>query len=235
MILNNKGSLLPVAVASMLIIMVAGLATMKLFSMQNLVSVADQAKIRTYYAAEGVIEKTRYFIDHIDLTNELLISATSGASWEDSSSPRRAWTEGSTICFKTWSSDDSTSMKPVVQISSATLTRANDTERGSIAKLAGAYANYADAVNYKTGEDTTGKGGTYCITATASATVSNNFASQTITTTLKYYFVSAGMAVYQTDPETGAIVTNPETGLEVFVSTDTVRKFVCWRKTVTIN
>ena len=63
-ILNTKGSILPITITGLVIMMVAGLACMKMFSFQNKLNDFDKIKLRVQYAAEGAVEICRGLIAH---------------------------------------------------------------------------------------------------------------------------------------------------------------------------
>ncbi len=69
-ILNNKGSILPVTVTAMVVIMVAGLACLKMFSVQNTLNNYDRVKVRLNYAAMGAVEICRAAISSAENTND---------------------------------------------------------------------------------------------------------------------------------------------------------------------
>ncbi|MBQ3834796.1 MAG: pilus assembly PilX N-terminal domain-containing protein [Elusimicrobia bacterium] len=202
MILNNKGSLLPVAVASMLIIMVAGLAVMKLFSMQNLVSVADRTKLKTYYAAEGAIEYARYHIDR--MSHEDLFDETSSGA-------KTMTLNNCTVTISKLSDDERNSTKPQY-----------------IREIGNLYNVYEHQGSSSNGLPETILGA-YKIRVSTSAVVENHFAKQTIETTLTYFFVSSSTYYYKEKIEEGQPTTY------VFDSSDTAKKFVCWRKSTTVS
>ena len=59
---SNKGSILPVTVVAMLIMVALGLVCLQMFQAENIIQVQQQTKVRTFYAAEGAIEMFRGFI-----------------------------------------------------------------------------------------------------------------------------------------------------------------------------
>lgn len=62
MILKIKGSILPVTVVAMLIMTIIGFICIQMFMLQNMLNTVDQARVRTFYAAEGAIEMLRGYI-----------------------------------------------------------------------------------------------------------------------------------------------------------------------------
>lgn len=56
---NKKGTILPVTIVSMFIMIVVAYTCIKMFIVQNIMSTTDQLKIRTFYAAEGAIERQK--------------------------------------------------------------------------------------------------------------------------------------------------------------------------------
>lgn len=63
MLKNNKGTVLVIAVTAMIIMIVIGMVCLKIYETQSLLDVYEQARIRTFYAAEGAIEMMRGYID----------------------------------------------------------------------------------------------------------------------------------------------------------------------------
>ncbi|GEM_PF-2247215 len=59
MIKNNKGAVIIVTVVSMFILTIIGFVCIEMFIAQNMLVAADVAKIRTFYAADGVVEMLR--------------------------------------------------------------------------------------------------------------------------------------------------------------------------------
>jgi Tfp pilus assembly protein PilX len=60
---KKKGSILPVTVVAMLIMTIIGLICIQMFMLQNMMNTVDQARTRTFYAAEGAIEMLRGYIN----------------------------------------------------------------------------------------------------------------------------------------------------------------------------
>ncbi len=73
---NTKGSILPVTVTAMVVIMVAGLACLRTFSYQNKLNNLDKTKIRLQYAAEGAVEICRSQIGGGDFLSHNVTSWT---------------------------------------------------------------------------------------------------------------------------------------------------------------
>lgn len=87
MIKNNKGAVIIVTVVSMFILTIIGFVCIEMFIAQNMLVAADVAKIRTFYAADGVVEMLRGQINRFcpDGTTNYLDAAIpplgSTASW----------------------------------------------------------------------------------------------------------------------------------------------------------
>lgn len=64
MIRNNKGAILVVTIVSMMILTIIGYVTLQMVSNQNVMDTYNQTKIRVDYAAEGIVEKARGYIDY---------------------------------------------------------------------------------------------------------------------------------------------------------------------------
>ena len=65
MINNNKGAILLITVVSMMILTIIGYITLQMVSSQGVMDTYDQTKIRVDYAAEGMVERARGYIDYI--------------------------------------------------------------------------------------------------------------------------------------------------------------------------
>ncbi len=63
MIKNQKGSILVVTVISMFVLTVIGFICLEMFVSQNILVSTDVAKIKTFYAADGVVEMLRGYIN----------------------------------------------------------------------------------------------------------------------------------------------------------------------------
>jgi len=59
MIKNNKGAVIITTIVSMFILTIIGFVCIEMFIAQNMLVAADVAKIRTFYAADGVAEMLR--------------------------------------------------------------------------------------------------------------------------------------------------------------------------------
>lgn len=59
MIKNNKGAVIIITIVSMFILTIIGFVCIEMFIAQNMLVAADVAKIRTFYAADGVAEMLR--------------------------------------------------------------------------------------------------------------------------------------------------------------------------------
>lgn len=80
MALSNRGTILPVTIVSMTVMMIIGIICLQMFSAQNILDTYDQVKLRTFYSAESTIEMMRGYIDYI--TNIKMQS--NGDSWNNS-------------------------------------------------------------------------------------------------------------------------------------------------------
>ena len=65
MIKNNKGAILVVTIVSMMILTIIGYITLQMVSNQNVMDTYDQTKIRVDYAAEGIVNRARGYIDYV--------------------------------------------------------------------------------------------------------------------------------------------------------------------------
>lgn len=65
MINNNKGAILLVTIVSMMILTIIGYITLQMTSSQGVADTYEQAKIRVEYAAEGMVERARGYIEYI--------------------------------------------------------------------------------------------------------------------------------------------------------------------------
>lgn len=63
MIINKKGTILPVTVIAMTIMMIIGLISLKMFQLRNVLMAEDILKLRLFYSAEGCVEIMRAGID----------------------------------------------------------------------------------------------------------------------------------------------------------------------------
>ncbi len=63
MIKNKKGSILVITVISMFILTIIGFICLEMFVSQNILIATDVAKIKTFYAADGVVEMLRGYIN----------------------------------------------------------------------------------------------------------------------------------------------------------------------------
>lgn len=61
--LKEKGSILPVTIVAMLIMTIVGLICVQMFMLQNIMNTVDQARTRTFYAAEGATEMLRGYVN----------------------------------------------------------------------------------------------------------------------------------------------------------------------------
>lgn len=62
---NNKGGILVITIVSMMILTIIGYVTLKMLSKQNVIDAYDQAKMKTDYYAEGIVERARGYIDYV--------------------------------------------------------------------------------------------------------------------------------------------------------------------------
>lgn len=63
MLNNSKGTVLVVAVVSMMIMMIIALVCLQIYTNQGIIDTYDQIKMRTFYSAEGAVEIMRAHID----------------------------------------------------------------------------------------------------------------------------------------------------------------------------
>ena len=78
MIKNNKGAILVVTIVSMMILTIIGYVTLQMVSNQNVMDTYDQTKIRVDYAAEGIVERARGYIDYITMKKSTSTPASDG-------------------------------------------------------------------------------------------------------------------------------------------------------------
>lgn len=71
MINNNKGAILLVTVVSMMILTIIGYITLQMVTSQGVTDTYEQARIRTEYAAEGIVERAKGYIKYIVEQNML--------------------------------------------------------------------------------------------------------------------------------------------------------------------
>lgn len=89
MIRNNKGAILVVTIVSMMILTIIGYVTLQMVSNQNVMDTYNQTKIRVDYAAEGIVEKARGYIDYytnkhyVDEDHTVPIPGSDDAFWGD--------------------------------------------------------------------------------------------------------------------------------------------------------
>lgn len=62
---NDKGGILVITIVSMMILTIIGYVTLQMLSKQNTLDIYDQAKLKTDYYAEGIVEKARGYIDYV--------------------------------------------------------------------------------------------------------------------------------------------------------------------------
>lgn len=65
MITNKKGTILPITVIAMVIMMIIGLISLKMFQVRNTLMTEDILKLRLFYSAEGCVEIMRAGIDKL--------------------------------------------------------------------------------------------------------------------------------------------------------------------------
>jgi hypothetical protein len=65
MIKNNKGAILVITIVSMMILTIIGYITLQMVSSQNVMDTYDQVKVRTDYAAEGIVERALGYIAYV--------------------------------------------------------------------------------------------------------------------------------------------------------------------------
>lgn len=79
---NKKATILPVTIVAMFIMIVVAYTCIKMFLVQNIMSTTDQLKVRTFYAAEAIMEKQKtaiyYMIDNQNVNNNTNIDTNMG-------------------------------------------------------------------------------------------------------------------------------------------------------------
>lgn len=75
MINNNKGTILVITIVSMMILTIIGYITLQMVSSQNVVDTYDQTKVRVDYAAEGIVERAKGYINFVVDKNKVPISS----------------------------------------------------------------------------------------------------------------------------------------------------------------
>lgn len=63
MLRNKKGTVLVVAIVAIMIMIIIGMICLQMYANQNIIDTYDQARIRTFYTAEGAIEMMRGYIN----------------------------------------------------------------------------------------------------------------------------------------------------------------------------
>ncbi len=203
--LNKKGTILPVTIVSMTIMMTIGIICLQMFSAQNILNTYDQAKLRTFYSAEGAVEMMRGYIDYA-------VAHNSNATYGDNHESGKGFLNWKTKTGK-WEPLKSGAEHPVLANyfdstmhpkikASAYCERLTAAEISSIAVEVPAVAAYN---NYASGEQCA-----YKIVAIASTTHKTNLATQLIVSTVTYYFATKRRM-------DGSKIVHD-------------RKFVCWRR-----
>ncbi|MDD5021272.1 MAG: hypothetical protein PHR82_03925 [Endomicrobiaceae bacterium] len=90
MIKNNNGAILIVTVISMFILTIIGFISLEMFVAQNALVATDVAKVRTFYAADGIVEMMRGYInvtcpDHLTI-NYVDAAVPASGDWVSGSS-----------------------------------------------------------------------------------------------------------------------------------------------------
>ena len=78
MVNNNKGAILLVTIVSMMILTIIGYITLQMASSQAVTDTYDQAKIRTEYAAEGMVERARGYIEYVKVKYSTVTASSKG-------------------------------------------------------------------------------------------------------------------------------------------------------------
>lgn len=206
---NDKGTILPVTIVAMTIMMIIGVICLQMFSAQNILDTYDQAKIRTFYSAEGAIEMMRGYIDlavNVNLDPVYGDNHSSGRGYVNLKTSAGNWTPLNNAAEHPVLSTDyfDGTMYPGIKVS-AYCSRLTNADFSLIspeipAVTAASYGNYNAGANCA-----------YKIVAIASTTHKTNLATQLIVSTVTYYF-----ATKRTVSETGYITRT--------------NHFVCWRK-----
>ena len=82
MINNNKGAILLVTIVSMMILTIIGYITLQMTASQGVTDTYDQARIRVGYAAEGIVERARGYIDYMRVSKSTPVPNPAPASGE---------------------------------------------------------------------------------------------------------------------------------------------------------
>lgn len=179
--LNKKGAVLPITVAAMFVIMIAGLACLKLFSAQAMLSGYDLLRLRTYYIAEGYVDSYRDAFDR---------NGTTATDYSDIAED----TTDTLVANETSSGSGSPNIKTTVTLYKYLPTSAD------FAWPAGLnYATASAILIAKYGEGFCTIKNISLIEASSSATLESNIASGTITTKVKYYYLCCDYKYYIND------------------------------------
>lgn len=65
MIKNNKGAILVITIVSMMILTIIGYITLQMVSSQGVMDTYEQTKVRVDYAAEGIVERAKGYIEFV--------------------------------------------------------------------------------------------------------------------------------------------------------------------------
>lgn len=106
MIKNNNGAILIVTVISMFILTIIGFVSLEMFVSQNELVATDVAKVRTFYAADGVVEMLRGYIGKNYLETNI--------NTFDAAVVTSPWTEANVINTAISAGYDTTPTFPVV-------------------------------------------------------------------------------------------------------------------------
>ncbi|GAB1402061.1 hypothetical protein MASR1M68_09720 [Elusimicrobiota bacterium] len=90
MIKNNNGAILIVTVISMFILTIIGMVTLEMFVSQNELVATDVAKVRTFYAADGIVEMMRGQVNIVcpdSTTNLLDYAVPPSGNWTTGTNP----------------------------------------------------------------------------------------------------------------------------------------------------
>ncbi len=182
--LNKKGAVLPITVAAMFVIMIAGLACLKLFSAQAMLSGYDLLRLRTYYIAEGYVDNYRDAFDR---------DALSAADYSDIAED----TNITLVANETSSGSGAQDIKTTV-----TLYKFLPTSADFVWPAGMNYAMISALLDGKYGEGICTIKNVSLIEASSSATLESNIASGTVTTKVKYYYLCCDYKYY-IDDESG--------------------------------
>lgn len=209
-IVNDKGTILPVTIVAMTIMMIIGIICLKIFSSQNILDTYDQAKIRTTYSAEGVVEVMRGYIQYaVNVNKDPMYGDNhhSGRGYINWKTSAGNWTPlNNATEYPVLAADffDGT-MYPGIKVS-AYCSRLSAADFNLLSSEYPA-VNATSYGNYNAGENCA-----YKIVAIASTTHKTNLATQLIVSTVTYYFATK------------------RTVIPIINYINRQNYFICWRK-----